>query len=412
MPGPDGVVAGDDVLAPALLKERLRSARLFNRYRFLGVTVFLAFSAFTSFVLGLSEWEPDWRVFLAYWLVAGGIWWAGRRSTTFATFAGLAIALIDMPAVTALQWGALRLADPGFIFGSNAALLVLLIIGSMATLDVREVRFATAIAIMLQTALGLRIGWIVPTIVFADLMMLFAVAGCTYLIGRITTLVSEATAEQARRERLGRYFSPEVAAMVSQATADASVGESREVTILFGDLRDFTALSERLSAPQVVALLSAYHERMVRTIFAAGGTLDKFLGDGLMVYFGAPVMHADHAARAVRCALAMQDELRRWNAERGTRGEPALAMGIGIHTGPVVVGNIGTSQRREYTVVGDAVNVAARLQELTRTVGVPILVSEATRSAAGDRVQMVPAGVQQVRGRTQPIDVHRVVGAT
>jgi adenylate cyclase len=412
--------AAGDALERAVFQERLRTARLFNLYRFIGVTVFLAFTALVSLVLALPDWRSNWRVFFAYWVMAGVVWWTGRRSNTLARLAWLAIPLIDMPAVTALQWAGAEVGNPGFVYGSTAALLVLFIILSTAALDVRDVRFAAATAIVLQTALGLvgaglHIGGMIPTIVipaivFTDLMMVFALAICTHLMRRMTTLVGDVTAEQTRRERLGRYFSPEVAAVLAAGMTDEPGGESCEVTILFSDLRDFTAFVERLPGAAVVALLNAYHERMVRTIFAFGGTLDKFLGDGLMVYFGAPVNQPDHAERAVRCALAMQEELARWNTERAGRGESTLAMGIGIHTGTVVIGSIGTPQRREYTVVGDAVNVAARLQELTRAVPAAILVSEATRRVAGDRIRVEPAGVERLRGRTQPMDIYRVVG--
>jgi class 3 adenylate cyclase len=395
----------------------VRTARLFNLYRFIGVTVFLAFTAFVILVLALPDWRTNWRVFFAYWVMAGVVWWTGRRSNTLARLAWLAIPLIDMPAVTALQWAGQEVGNPGFVYGSTAALLVLCIIASTAALDVRDVRFAAATAIVLQTVLGL-LGLrrmipttVIPAIVFTDLMMVFALAGCTHLMRRMTTLVGDATAEHVRRERLGRYFSPEVAAVLAAGITDEPAGESREVTILFSDLRDFTAFAERLPGAAVVALLNAYHERMVGTIFAFGGTLDKFLGDGLMVYFGAPMSQPDHAERAVRCALAMQQELARWNTAREGRGESTLAMGIGIHTGTVVLGSIGTPQRREYTVVGDAVNVAARLQELTRAVPAAILVSDATRRVAGDRIQMELAGVERLRGRTQPIDIYRVIGS-
>ena len=161
------------------------------------------------------------------------------------------------------------------------------------------------------------------------------------------------------------------------------------MTILFSDLRDFTALSEQLSGAQVVTMLNVYHGRMVETIFAHGGTLDKYLGDGIMAYFGAPVPQPDHAERAVRCALTMQAALATLNGERARRGEPPLRMGIGIHSGTVVVGD-----------------VAARFEELTKLHEAAILVSEETRRRVGDAVAFSAAGSAPVRGKSEPLTMY------
>lgn len=388
----------------AFLAERLRTGRLFNAFRFAGVTVFLVFNAGVSLVLVLPGWRINWPIFLTYWTVAAGIWLVGRSSDRIARLAGLAIPLIDMPAVAALQWDAMTTANPDLVYGSSNALLLLLIVGAMATLDGREVVLATGVATVALTVLGLHVGGpMVPVIGFSALTMVFAMIGCRYVIGRIRSLVEETTAEQGRRERLGRYFSPEVATLLAEAGTTAAVGETRQVTVIFSDLRDFTGLTEHRSGPDTIALLNDYHERMVRTVFAFGGTLDKYLGDGMMVYFGAPVAQADHAARAVRCALAMQEELAQWNVERERRGEPVLRMGIGVHTGPVVVGDVGAAVRREYTAIGHAVNVAARLQELTKLRGVPVLVSGEVRRATGSGVVFEAIGDAEVRGHSEPV---------
>jgi adenylate cyclase len=284
----------------------------------------------------------------------------------------------------------------------TAGFFLLLVIATAATLDARVVVLGAVVASVLQGALETRAG-VDPGARLQSVLVILSVAvACVYVIRRTTTLVADVAHEQVRRERLGRYFSPEVASLL--AASPGAAAETRVVTVLFSDLRDFTTLSERLDGAEVVALLNAYHGRMVDVLFAFGGTLDKYLGDGLMAYFGAPVAQPDHPARAVRCALAMQAALARFNAERAGAGAPPLRMGIGLHTGPVVLGDVGAARRQEYTAIGDTVNVAARLEELTKTTPAEILVSEATRAgAAGDGLAFAPAGTVAVRGRSTPL---------
>jgi class 3 adenylate cyclase len=179
------------------------------------------------------------------------------------------------------------------------------------------------------------------------------------------------------RQAFGRYVTDEVVEdLLTKPDGLALGGESRTVSIMMSDLRGFTPLSERLTPKQVITLLNQYLGAMTEVIISYGGTIDEFIGDAILVVFGAPVAHVDHAARAVACGLAMQLAMTKVNAQFRAEGLPEVQMGIGINTGEVVVGNIGSQRRAKYGVVGRAVNLTQRIESLT--VGGQVLVSETT----------------------------------
>ena len=185
-------------------------------------------------------------------------------------------------------------------------------------------------------------------------------------------------------------------------------GEKRKVTMLMTDLRGFTSLSERLPAERVVALLNRYFTTMVTVIKQYQGTIDEFIGDAIFVLFGAPVWQEDDAERAVACAVAMQLAMSSINEQNLKEDLPELEMGIGIHTGQVVVGNIGSAERMKYGVVGSQVNLTSRIQSCT--IGGQILISEATRQEVGRSLKVGQQIEVKAKGVEHPVTLSEVLG--
>jgi adenylate cyclase len=215
------------------------------------------------------------------------------------------------------------------------------------------------------------------------------------------------------RDLFGRAVSPQVADLFLNDQIELG-GEIRQLTILFSDIRGFTSLSEPLSPHQVVAFVNEFLDEMHEAIQGAGGIVHKLGGDSIMALFGAPVAHPDSARMALDAALRMRARLTALNTRRRARGDVPLRIGIGINTGPVVAGGVGSEDRLEYTVLGDAVNVAARLESLTKDYPQhDILISEATLHALPDRkqVKIVNLGQVMVKGKSEPVRVLAVLDA-
>jgi adenylate cyclase len=232
-------------------------------------------------------------------------------------------------------------------------------------------------------------------------------------VWRSRRLVLRQVAAESARAALSRYFSPNIVRELSTNGGALDRPAVQPAAVLFADMVGFSAISERLPPEALVKLLREFHGRLARVAFAHDGTVDKYIGDAIMVHFGTPRPQADDPARALACAAAMIAELRRWNEERAKAGEPPIAVGIGVHYGEVLVGNIGDAQRLEYTVLGDTVNVASRLERLTRETGTPLVVSDALVGAVrgcGVEPSTVVDGLRRdqartVRGRREPVAI-------
>ena len=215
-------------------------------------------------------------------------------------------------------------------------------------------------------------------------------------------------AEQAvQRSALERFLAPEVVEMVAAHPQEVRLGGvNQKASILFADIRGFTALSERLAPELVVEILNEFFTRVTDVVFDHGGTLDKYLGDGVMAVFGAPFSKGNDAANAARAAIAIQALVLELNRDARARKWPELRVGVGINTGPVVAGNIGSPRRLDYTVVGDTVNVASRL--MAHAVGGQILISQTTADDLDSGFNLAPLTPILVKGRSEPVPVFTV----
>ena len=220
-------------------------------------------------------------------------------------------------------------------------------------------------------------------------------------------------AERARNN-LSRYFSPNIVELL--AAQDEPLGAVRRETVgvLFADIVGFTQMAETMPPEAVMAMLREFHARMTAQIFACGGTVDKYIGDAIVAVFGVPSASSKDAANALACAEKMIEALERWNDERERAAADRLAMGIGIHYGPAVLGDVGSEYSMSFTVIGDTVNTAARLQTLTRTLGTPLVVGDTLVSAVKTScpdiaseitAQLEDQGEHSLRGRAGPVRI-------
>ena len=227
-------------------------------------------------------------------------------------------------------------------------------------------------------------------------------------IGRVKEIERRRAAAERARANLARYFSPNIVEMLAERDEPLGAVRRQTVAVLFVDIVGFTRMAEGMPPEAVVTMLRQFHDRMTAQIFACGGTVEKYIGDEIFAVFGLPNATPDDAANALRCAERMIACLRTWNGERQGDGEPPLAIGIGLNYGPAVIGDVGSEQGLSFTVIGDTVNTASRLQELTRQLKVPLAAGDAVVAAirasppADAEALLAPlreGGEQALRGR-------------
>ena len=245
-------------------------------------------------------------------------------------------------------------------------------------------------------------------LVSANLTVLPLKAGDDKSLGTML-MIEDISTEKRVKATMSRYMDPAIAAQMLERGTDLLGGASTRATVLFSDIRGFTTLTEELGAQGTVAFLNEYFTIMVECINHEGGMLDKFIGDAIMAAFGLPIAHEDDEDRAVRAAIEMIRGCRKYSEERLKRGQKPVAMGIGLNTDMVVSGNIGSTRRMDYTIIGDGVNLASRLESACKAYAAEILISESTHRRLRGTYRMREIDRVIVKGKSEPVGVYEVL---
>lgn len=230
------------------------------------------------------------------------------------------------------------------------------------------------------------------------------------LVAQALRLMREDFRGVRRLSNLKRFLPAQIAERVYKG-GDASLAPvSREVTVMFTDIRDFTSQSEKMTPAQVLELLDFYFGHMTQIVKGHDGVVGKFIGDGMLAFWGVPELNERHAEAALKAALDMRKKLEEINRDRAQRNQEPLRIGVGVHTGLVAAGMLGGAALSEYTVLGDTVNVASRIEGLNKQYGCDILASDATWAQAGATFAGERLGEEHVKGRERPVVLYKVIG--
>jgi adenylate cyclase len=317
--------------------------------------------------------------------------------------ANVAANLLDRRFIARPAW--IELAEAS----SLVALPLLLGIVLPAMRPARSVVFTVVLGGILFAIshLGFRQGMWIPH-VYPALALVLTFVGIT-----LYRILTEERQRMFTRRAFQQYVSPEVVERIMQDPEALQFGgELRNLTVLFSDIRDFTTFTEKNDPHLVVQMLREYLTQMTRIVIEEGGTLDKYIGDAVMAEFGAPIAYPDHALRGCRAALRMHEEVERLTAKWIAEGREPFRIGLGVNTGTMVVGNLGSEQLFDYTVIGDEVNLGARLESLNKDYQTAkhIIISDATHEAARDSIEVRELGEVKVKGKTRPVVVYELLG--
>lgn len=395
-------------------EEAWKGERKLNEYRAL---FWFSFGSMMMLIHRFTHQKAPMIVFLAMiWGAAALLFGTGTLRRKYSPWLSAMFTTVDITIIVIAQDDLQRGVFATVQHGAHAAISTLGVLMMITASNLLRFNPVVTIWSVLCAGAGyaflLQKNGLADTWMWSDLFMLACLGG---LVVRASMHQRDVIHRLKVREAYARYLpGPIVARLESNPMMLEFGGDVQESTILFADIRGFTALSERMRPADVVKLLNEYFTEMVDEIFLRGGILDKFIGDGICAVFIGRVEGAaaeeDQAARAIRCGINMLHRLVAINERRAARGEPLLKIGIGIHTGQVVAGNVGSAHRMEYTHIGDAMNTCSRIEGLCKELGEPLLVSDSSYQRAGGAAAFKARAMppMTVRGKPEPLNVFAV----
>ncbi len=378
---------------------------------FIRLALFLARGLAFTVLYGGQERDPvRGKIILGYaifcFAVVGLLYvkrLAGRRFSLYApfVFTGVDCAFLVAMGMRSIDTEHVSLAESA---ATNLALVLCFTIARFSRAQVVFAAVLTCASYLFIAAYGGGVDKVQAVVVLAGLSSL------AVLIAWANARISRMFLDFKRREVLAGFLPRQVVERAMSLDGTLLDPVQRDVTLLFTDIRDFTKLSEHMPPRELLQFLDGYFERISRVVQGHDGVVNKFLGDGMLAVWGAPDPTDRHAELAVRAALDIRKQMVEFNEERTSRGLSPIKMGMGIHTGPVAAGMMGGARQHEYTVIGDSVNLASRIESLTKGHGLDLLVSDSTWQIVKERFNGTRVAEEHVKGRAQPVVVYTVAG--